>query len=79
MQAVGKPDPKLASKASGWQDGKARLAFDRHDEPSNASKGARKEPVDKADMADIHNAQAVLPYIADIHRHYRDSEARALT
>merc|ERR1719506_2692832 len=73
-KAAGKPDLKLASKVTAPQDGKARLAFDRMHE-DHAAKGPRKEPVDKADMADLHNAQAVLPYIGDIHRHYRDSEA----
>ena len=60
-------------------DGKARLAFDRlHEDLSHAPKGARKEPIDKADMPDINNAQAMLPYINDIHKHYRDSEVRLI-
>ena len=35
-----------------------------------------KEPVDKADLADVGNAQAMIPYLADIQRHYRESEVR---
>jgi cyclin B len=38
--------------------------------PSNAP----KEPVDKVDMADINDAQAVVPYLQEIHRHYREAE-----
>ena len=33
-----------------------------------------KEPVDKVDLADVNNAQAVIPYLADIHKHYREAE-----
>lgn len=51
----------------------ARGVFDRAaDEFSLRS--AVKDLVDKVDMADINNPQANLPYMADIHRHYREAE-----
>jgi len=31
--------------------------------------------VDKVDAADTGNAQAVTPYLTEIHRHYREAEA----
>lgn len=37
---------------------------------------AIKEPVDKVDLADVGNAQSVIPYLNDIHRHYREAEVR---
>ena len=42
----------------------------------DAAPASVKEPVDKADLADINNAQAVIPYLADIQRHYREAEVR---
>ena len=33
-------------------------------------------PVDPADLADVNNAQALIPYM-EIHKHYRESEVRA--
>ena len=38
--------------------------------------GSTKEPVDKADLNDVGNAQAMIPYLADIQRHYREAEVR---
>jgi len=35
---------------------------------------AKKQPVDKADINDVNNAQAMIPYMSEIHRHYRESE-----
>jgi hypothetical protein len=32
--------------------------------------------VDKVDAADTGNAQAVTPYLTEIHRHYREAEVR---
>lgn len=43
----------------------------------DAAPAASKEPVDKVDAADQGNAQAVISYLADIHRHYREAEVRA--
>ena len=37
--------------------------------------GSRKEAVDKVDASDTGNAQALIPYLSEIHRHYRESEA----
>jgi len=34
----------------------------------------RTEPVDKVDAADASNAQYIVPYLQDIHRHYREAE-----
>ena len=34
---------------------------------------------DKVDQSDVNDAQAVVPYLADIHRHYRESEVRCHT
>jgi hypothetical protein len=28
-------------------------------------------------MGDVGNAQAVIPYLAEIHKHYREAEVRA--
>ena len=42
----------------------------------DAAPASVKEPVDKADLVDINNAQAVIPYLADIQRHYREAEVR---
>ena len=42
-----------------------------------AAPSSVKEPVDKVDMADVNDAQAVVPYLGDIHRHYREAEVRA--
>jgi len=36
---------------------------------------AEKPPVDAVDKADVNDAQAVIPYLADIYRHYRDAES----
>ena len=38
--------------------------------------GSTKEPIEKCDLADVGNAQAVIPYMADIQRHYREAEVR---
>ena len=38
--------------------------------------GSTQEPVDKADLNDVGNAQAMIPYLADIQRHYREAEVR---
>lgn len=51
--------------------------FDRNHE--DVGQSAVKEIVDKVDMADIDNPQAVIPYLADIHRHYREAEVRTLS
>ncbi len=52
----------------------SRGVFDRELEVGGRS--APKEPVDKVDLADINNAQSCIPYMADIHRHYREAEVR---
>ena len=36
---------------------------------------AAKQPVDKVDAADASNPQYIIPYLQDIHRHYREAEA----
>jgi len=33
--------------------------------------------VDSVDRPDVSNAQACVPYLEEIHRHYRETEARA--
>ena len=43
----------------------------------DAAPAASKEPIDKVDLADQGNAQSVISYLADIHRHYREAEVRA--
>ena len=45
----------------------------------DAAPSAPKDPIDKVDLADSNNAQAVIPYLADIHRHYREAEVRPPT
>lgn len=62
--ALAKPAAAPANKRGGLQS-----AFDEA-----APQVSSKAPVDKVDMQDIHNAQAMLPYMADIHKHYRESE-----
>jgi cyclin B len=64
----GKGLPGKSSSASA-----ARGVFDRSTE--DAGRSAPKSPVDKVDMPDVHNPQAVIPYLHDIHRHYREAEA----
>ena len=32
------------------------------------------KPVDKVDQLDVNDPQANVPYLQEIHRHYRDSE-----
>lgn len=61
----------LSARHQNWGDTKSRTAFDKMQEDS---KPAVKSPVDNVDKADINNAQAVIPYLGDIHRHYRESE-----
>ena len=51
------------------QVGNKRLNFD-------ALPGASKAPVDKVDAADASNPQCIIPYLQDIHRHYREAEVR---
>ena len=68
----GKGLPGKSSSASA-----ARGVFDRSTE--DAGRSAPKSPVDKVDMPDVHNPQAVIPYLHDIHRHYREAEARPPT
>ena len=71
-QVGGKGLPGKSSSASA-----ARGVFDRSSE--DAGRSAPKSPVDKVDMPDVHNPQAVIPYLHDIHRHYREAEARPPT
>ena len=52
------------------QVGNKRLNFD-------ALPGASKAPVDKVDACDASNPQCMIPYLQDIHRHYREVEVRA--
>jgi hypothetical protein len=52
----------------------SRGLFDRNHE--DVGRSSVKEIVDKVDMLDIDNPQAVIPYLADIHRHYREAEVR---
>ena len=51
------------------QVGNKRLNFD-------ALPGASKAPVDKVDACDASNPQCIIPYLQDIHRHYREAEVR---
>ena len=51
------------------QVGNKRLNFD-------ALPGASKAPVDKVDACDASNPQCMIPYLQDIHRHYREAEVR---
>ena len=39
--------------------------------------GASKAPIDKVDACDASNPQYIIPYLQDIHRHYREVEVRA--
>ena len=34
------------------------------------------EAVDKVDAADVSDPQCIVPYLQDIHRHYREEEVR---
>ena len=55
-----------------WMAGQVdnkRLNFD-------ALPGASKAPVDKVDACDASNPQCMIPYLQDIHRHYREAEVR---
>eukprot|EP00967_Tisochrysis_lutea_P157544 scaffold320018_cov32-Tisochrysis_lutea.AAC.1 len=63
----------LSCKPSGGLLG-GRGLFDRSHE--DAGRSVVKELVDKVDMGDINNPQAMIPYLADIHRHYREAEVR---
>ena len=49
--------------------GNKRLNFD-------ALPGASKAPVDRVDACDASNPQCIVPYLQDIHRHYREAEVR---
>ena len=49
------------------QVGNKRLNFD-------ALPGASKAPVDRVDACDASNPQCIIPYLQDIHRHYREAE-----
>ena len=70
--------PQAGAKAgdlkSGAYQSKPRNALQSAFE--DAVPNAPKDPVDKADLPDIASAQAMIPYLGDIHRHYRESEAR---
>ena len=52
------------------QVGNKRLNFE-------ALPGASKAPIDKVDACDASNPQYIIPYLQDIHRHYREAEVRA--
>ena len=47
--------------------------FKLHD----GTKSYGKEQVDKVDAVDASNPQYIVPYLQDIHRHYREAEVRA--
>ena len=67
--AIGKADPKAYAAAKPY--GQLGQLFE------DAAPSVSKEPVDKVDQNDINNAQAVIAYLGDIHRHYREAEVRA--
>jgi len=77
-KVVAKPDQKLNLKPS-WPDGKPRAplekSFDDLHAAGRPATASQKEPVDKADAADVGNAQAVHAYLGDIHRMYRETES----
>jgi cyclin B len=62
------PVKGLSTRGSNWPEAK---------QPSGLEKlfdSAKAPAVDKVDILDVNNAQAVLPYLDDIHRHYREAE-----
>jgi hypothetical protein len=63
---LGKPDAKAQYAAKMRPN--LLSAFDE------AAPAAPKEPVDKVDMNDVNDPQANVPYLQDIHRHYREAE-----
>jgi len=71
-------EQKIAQKPGAHWPEKSRSSLDKaFDDVASlrpASAG-RKDPVDKVDAADTGNAQAVTPYLTEIHRHYRETEA----
>jgi len=71
-----KADAKGSNKAAWPADAKPRSLLEKSfdDVASRPATASRKELVDKVDASDIGNAQAMLPYLGDIHRHYRESE-----
>ncbi|KAL3922220.1 MAG: hypothetical protein SGPRY_004637, partial [Prymnesium sp.] len=71
-------DQKAASKnaPSYSSNGRAGLEKSFDEVASRPAAPTRKETVDKVDALDCGNAQAVIPYLVDIHRHYRESEVR---
>jgi len=69
-------DQKVAAKSGAGYGANGRSGLEKSfDEVASRPMSAgRKDVVDKVDAADTGNAQAVLPYLGDIHRHYRESE-----
>ena len=58
-----------------WGETKSRSALEKSfDDVASRPAGSRKDPVDKIDAGDTGNAQAVTPYLSEIHRHYRETE-----
>jgi hypothetical protein len=78
-QALGKAaDLKPFGKAAAHGEAKSRSALDKlfDDVASRPASASHKEVVDKVDAADTGSAQAVTPYLAEIHWHYREAEVR---
>ena len=57
--------------------GNKRLNFDAIQGGSRSTVDASKPAVDKVDAVDASNPQYIVPYLQDIHRHYREAEVRA--
>jgi len=73
----GGPLKDMTNKALSKGDPKAYAAKPRNTLLTafeEVAPAAIKEPVDKVDLADVGNAQSVIPYLNDIHRHYREAE-----
>ena len=67
----------LTSKQPSWLENKiGRPTFDRLHEDSGKTQQPSEPVVDRVDASDIKNPQAVIPYLMDIHRHYREAEVR---
>jgi len=69
---AGRPAPSVKpygadAQLDDAQVGNKRLNFD-------ALPGASKAPVDRVDACDASNPQCIVPYLQDIHRHYREAE-----
>eukprot|EP00908_Phaeocystis_cordata_P004397 Transcript_14781.p1 GENE.Transcript_14781~~Transcript_14781.p1 ORF type:complete len:331 (-),score=182.44 Transcript_14781:239-1231(-) len=66
--------PSLTRRRARLQMGNKRLNFDAIQGGSRSTVDASKPAVDKVDAVDASNPQYIVPYLQDIHRHYREAE-----